>query len=53
MAPHLVCKYLKDKGMQCSLNFGDVCHIYFRDMGYFSKQLKGYWILGPPVPGPR
>ena len=20
-------------------------------MGYFSKQLKGHWILGPPLPG--
>ena len=24
-------------GMQCFLNFGDICHIYFRDMGYISK----------------
>ena len=22
----------------------------FRDMGYFSKQLKGHWILGPGLP---
>ena len=20
-------------GIQCFLNFGDICHIYFRDMG--------------------
>ena len=24
-------------GIQCFLNFGDFCHIYLRDMGYFSK----------------
>ena len=24
-------------GIQFSLNFGDICHIYFGDMGYFSK----------------
>ena len=24
-------------GIQCFLNLGDICHIYFRDMGYFSK----------------
>ena len=24
-------------GIQCFLNFEDICHIYFRDMGYFSK----------------
>ena len=34
--------------IQCFLNFGDICHICFRDMGYFSKTSKGYGILGPP-----
>ena len=28
-------------------------HIYFREMGYFPKYLKGYWILGSPLPGPH
>ena len=28
--------------------FGDICHFSFRDVGYFSKYLKGYGILGPP-----
>ena len=37
-------------GLQCFLKFGDICHIYFRDMGYFSKLLTGYGILGPPPP---
>ena len=37
-----------DMGIQCFLNCGDICHISFRDMGYFSKYLKGYGILGPP-----
>ena len=23
----------RDIGKQCFLNFGDICHIYFRDMG--------------------
>ena len=27
----------KDMGIQCFLNIGDICHIYFRDMGYFSN----------------
>ena len=27
----------RDMGIQCFLNFGDICHIYFRYMGYFSK----------------
>ena len=35
-------------GIQFFLNIGNICHSYFRDMGYFSKQFKGYWILGPP-----
>ena len=40
-------------GIQCFLNFGDICHIYFRDMGYFSESFKGYGILGPPPPFPE
>ena len=40
--------------IQCFLNYGDICHNYFRDMGYFSKYLKGFGILGPPPPpGPH
>ena len=31
--------------------FGDICHFSFRDVGYFSKYLKGYGILGPPFQG--
>ena len=27
----------RDMGIQCFLIFEDICHIYFRDMGYFSK----------------
>ena len=27
----------RDMGIQCFLNFGDICHISFRDIGYFSK----------------
>ena len=27
----------RDMGIQCFLKFGDICHIYFRDIGYFSK----------------
>ena len=27
----------RDMGTQCFLNFGDLCHIYFIDMGYFSN----------------
>ena len=41
----------RDMGIQGFLNFGDICHIYFRDMGYFPKYLKGYGILPPPLPG--
>ena len=37
-----------DMGIQCFRNFEDICHIYFLDMGYFSKYLKGCGILGPP-----
>ena len=25
----------RDMGIQCFLNFGDNCHNYYRDMGYF------------------
>ena len=32
-----------DIGIQCFLNFGDICYIYFRDMGYFFKIIKGIW----------
>ena len=38
-------------GIQCFLIIGDICHISFRDMGYFSKYLKGYGILGTPLQG--
>ena len=36
---------LRNMGIQCFLNFGDICHI----------SLKGYGILGPPPPltGPQ
>ena len=27
----------RDMGIQCFLNFGDICHISFKDMGHFSK----------------
>ena len=27
----------RDMGIQCFLNFGDICLFYFMDMGYFSK----------------
>ena len=33
-------------GIHCFLNFGDICHIYSRDMGYyFQNNLgdMGYW----------
>ena len=32
----------RDMGIQGFLNFGDISHIYFRDMGYCPKYLKGY-----------
>ena len=41
----------RDMGIQCIPNLRDICHIYFRDMEYFSKQLKGYGKLGPPFQG--
>ena len=28
---------LRDIGIQCFLNFGDICHIYFRDMDIFQN----------------
>ena len=31
------CINSRDMGIQCFLNFRDICHIYLRDMGYFSK----------------
>ena len=46
----------RDMGIQGFLNFLDFCHIYFRDMGYFPKYLKGIWDTGTPlphVPGPQ
>ena len=27
----------RDMGIESFLNSGDICHIYFRNMGYFSK----------------
>ena len=39
-------------GIQCFLNFGDICHIYFRDMGYFFKIIEGIRDTGTPLPGP-
>ena len=46
--------YFRDMVMQSFLNlgdFGDICQFHFRDMGYFSKCLKGYGIPGNPLPG--
>ena len=34
-------------GTQSFLNLGDICHIYFRDNGYFFKIIKGIWEVGP------
>ena len=42
-----------DMGIQGFLNFWDICHVYFRDMGYFPKDLKGYVILPHPPPPSR
>ena len=36
----------RDMGIKCFLINGDICHIYFRDMGYF--QNMGYWDPHPP-----
>ena len=38
----------RDIGILCFLNFGDICHIYFRDMDYFPKKINRYGILPPP-----
>ena len=27
----------RNMGIRCFLNFGDICHNYFRDMRYFAK----------------
>ena len=43
--------YLRDIGIQCFLNFGDICHIYFRDMGYVFKIIKEIWNTGTPFHG--
>ena len=37
----------KDMGIQCFLNFGNIRHIYFRDMGYFQNNK---WDTEPPPP---
>ena len=38
--------------IQCFLNFGDICLIHFRDMGYFYKIIKMICDTGTPLPGP-
>ena len=38
-------------GIQSFRFISDICHICFRDMGHFSKYLKGYDIPGPQGPG--
>ena len=38
----------RDMGTQCFLNFGDICHISFKDMGYFLKIIKGILDTGAP-----
>ena len=43
----------RDIGIQRFQIFGDICQFLFKDMGYFSKYLKGYGILGTPLPGPH
>ena len=43
--------FLRDIGIQCFLNFGDICHIYLRDMGYFFKTIKGIWDTGTSSQG--
>ena len=43
-------KYFKRYGDR-KLNLGDICPFLFRDMGYFSKYLKGYGIPGTPFLG--
>ena len=41
----------RDMWIQYFLNFGDICHIYFRDMAYFFKIIKGIWDTGTPFQG--
>ena len=41
----------RDMGIQCFLNFEDICHIYFSDIEYFSKVIKGIRDTGTPLPG--
>ena len=36
-------------GIHCFLNVKDICHIYFMDMGYFFKIIKGIWDTGTPT----
>ena len=43
--------YLRDIGIQCFLNFWDICQIYFRDMGYVFKTIKEMWDTGTPFQG--
>ena len=38
----------RDIGIQSFLNFGYICHISIKDMGY-----KGVWDTGTPLPGPQ
>ena len=38
----------RDMGIQCFLNFGDTCHIYFRDVGYFFQITKKMWDTWTP-----
>ena len=33
------------------VNLGDICPFLFRDMGYFSNDLKGYGVPGTPFQG--
>ena len=40
-------------GIQCFLNFVDICHIYYRYMEYFFKIIKGIWDTGTSLPGPH
>ena len=47
----------RDIVIQSFLNLGcyfcDICQFIFRYMGYFSKYLKGDWILGIALPVPQ
>ena len=40
-------------GIQCFLNFGNICHIDFRDIGIFFKIIKGKLDIGTPPPPSR